>query len=41
MPRDARGNPTFIEKLTAVKKAVEDLLAQLQASQHDKFGICP
>ena len=28
---------TFIEKLTEVQRTVEHLLAQLQASEHDKF----
>lgn len=28
---------TFIEKLTAVRQSVEQLLAQLQASEADKF----
>jgi uncharacterized protein YhaN len=28
---------TFIEKLTEVQKTVEQLLAQLQVSEHDKF----
>jgi hypothetical protein len=29
---------TFIEKLTQVQETVEQLLAQLQASEHDKFA---
>jgi hypothetical protein len=29
---------TFIEKLTEVQQTVEQLLAQLQASEHDKFA---
>jgi hypothetical protein len=29
---------TFIEKLTEVQQIVEQLLAQLQASEHDKFA---
>jgi hypothetical protein len=29
---------TFIEKLTEVQQTVEHLLAQLQASEHDKFA---
>jgi hypothetical protein len=29
---------TFIEKLTEVRQTVEQLLAQLQASEHDKFA---
>jgi hypothetical protein len=29
---------TFIEKLTQVQETVEELLAQLQASEHDKFA---
>ena len=29
---------TFIEKLTEVHQTVEQLLAQLQASEHDKFA---
>jgi hypothetical protein len=29
---------TFIEKLTQVEETVEQLLAQLQASEHDKFA---
>jgi hypothetical protein len=29
---------TFIEKLTSVQRTVEELLAQLQASEHDKFA---
>jgi hypothetical protein len=29
---------TFIEKLTEVEHTVEQLLAQLQASEHDKFA---
>jgi hypothetical protein len=29
---------TFIEKLTEVQETVEQLLAQLQASEHDKFA---
>ena len=29
---------TFIEKLTEVQRTVEQLLAQLQASEHDKFA---
>jgi hypothetical protein len=29
---------TFIEKPTEVQKIVEQLLAQLQASEHDKFA---
>ena len=28
---------TFIEKLSEVKRTVEQLLAQLQPSEHDKF----
>ena len=28
---------TFIEKLTEVQRTVEHLLAQLRASEHDKF----
>ena len=31
-------NDTFIEKLTEVQQTVEQLLAQLQASEHDKFA---
>ena len=29
---------TFIERLTEVQQIVEQLLAQLQASEHDKFA---
>ena len=29
---------TFIEKLTEVQQTVEQLLAQLQATEHDKFA---
>lgn len=29
---------TFIEKLTEVRQTVEQLLAQLEASEHDKFA---
>jgi hypothetical protein len=29
---------TFIEKLTEVQRTVEQLLTQLQASEHDKFA---
>jgi hypothetical protein len=29
---------TFVEKLTEVQQTVEQLLAQLQASEHDKFA---
>jgi hypothetical protein len=29
---------TFIEKLTEVQRTVEQLLAQLQASEHDRFA---
>jgi hypothetical protein len=29
---------TFIEKLTEVQQIVEQLVAQLQASEHDKFA---
>jgi hypothetical protein len=29
---------TFIEKLTEVQRTVGQLLAQLQISEHDKFG---
>jgi hypothetical protein len=29
---------TFIEKLTEVQRTVEHLLAELQASEHDKFA---
>jgi hypothetical protein len=29
---------TFIEKLTEIQQTVEQLLAQLQASEHDKFA---
>ena len=29
---------TFIEKLTEVQRTVEELLAELQASEHDKFA---
>ncbi len=29
---------TFIEKLTEVQQTVEQLLAQLQASEHDNFA---
>jgi hypothetical protein len=29
---------TFIEKLTQVQQTVEQLLAQLEASEHDKFA---
>jgi hypothetical protein len=28
----------FIEKLTEVQRTIEQLLAQLQASEHDKFA---
>jgi hypothetical protein len=31
-------NDTFIEKLTEVQQTVEQLLAQLQANEHDKFA---
>jgi membrane-bound lytic murein transglycosylase MltF len=29
---------TFIAKLTEVRQTVDQLLAQLQASEHDKFA---
>jgi hypothetical protein len=29
---------TFIERLTEVQQIVEQLLAQLQASEHDRFA---
>ena len=29
---------TFIEKLTEVQRTVEEMLAELQASEHDKFA---
>ena len=33
-----RYRETFIAKLTEIQRNVEQLLAQLQASEHDKFA---